>query len=103
MTLYPTPFQDTLLNLEERPEKKEKRYSEIQASAQRINELLTENMQLFNMQDNQNSEIWMNYVAFIDSLMEESLFKTIACRYLYIKFGLNLCTPTPFNHTLESR
>lgn len=72
--------QDTLLNLEERQEKKVKRYGEIQNTAKRINELLAENMELFNMQDNQGSEIWGNYVAFIDVLMEESLFKCVACR-----------------------
>lgn len=32
------------------------------------------------MQDNQDSEIWLNYVAFIDALIEEALFKTIAVR-----------------------
>lgn len=68
------------MNLEDRPDKKAKRYSDIVTTANRINELLNENMQLFNMQDNQNSEIWMNYVAFIDALLEEALFKTIACR-----------------------
>lgn len=73
-------MQDTLMNLEDRPDKKAKRYSDIVTTANRINELLNENMQLFNMQDNQNSQIWMNYVAFIDALLEEALFKTIACR-----------------------
>lgn len=68
------------MNLEDRPDKKVKRYSDIVTSANRINELLNENMQLFNMQDNQNSEIWRNYVAFIDLLLEDALFKTIACR-----------------------
>ena len=68
------------MNLEDRPDKKVKRYSDIVTTANRINELLNENMQLFNMQDNQNSQIWMNYVAFIDALLEEALFKTIACR-----------------------
>lgn len=68
------------MNLEDRPEKKAKRYNDIETTAKRINELLDENMQLFNMQDNQNSQIWLNYVAFIDALIEESLFKTIACR-----------------------
>lgn len=69
------------MNLEDRPDKKAKRYNDIITTANRINELLNENMELFNMQNNQNSEIWMNYVAFIDALLEEALFKTIACRY----------------------
>lgn len=42
--------------------------------------LLQENMELFNMQDNQESDIWLSYIAFIDNLIEETLFKTIACR-----------------------
>lgn len=75
--------QETLLNLDERQDRTTKRYGDIQATAARIKELLNENMQLFNMQDNQDSEIWINYVAFIDKMIEEALFKCIACR-LYI-------------------
>lgn len=73
-------YQDTLLNLEDRQERKTKRYTDVEATAARIKELLDENMELFNMQDNQDGEIWLNYVAFIDSLMEETLFKSVACR-----------------------
>lgn len=69
-----------MLNLDDRQEKKNKRYNDIIATANRINELLKENMELFNMQDNQDSEIWVNYVAFIDALLEESIFRSIACR-----------------------
>lgn len=74
------PFQDTLLNLEERKERRTKRYADIVVSADRIKELLKENMELFNMQDNQESEIWLQYVEFIDSMIEESLFKCVATR-----------------------
>lgn len=48
-------------------------------------------MNLFNMQDNQDSEIWLNYVAFIDILIEEALFKTIAVRYVQNLLQLNMC------------
>lgn len=72
--------KDTLLNLEDRQERKTKRYGDIQETDKRVRELLNENMELFNMQENQNSEIWINYVSFVDSLMEESIFKSIACR-----------------------
>lgn len=72
--------QDTLLNLDDWQERTNKRYSEIKETAERINVLLQENMELFNMQDNQDSEIWLSYVSFIDGLIEETLFKSIACR-----------------------
>lgn len=72
--------QDTLLNLDDWQERTNKRYSEIKETAERINVLLRENMELFNMQDNQDSEIWLSYVSFIDGLIEETLFKSIACR-----------------------
>lgn len=72
------------MNLEDRPDKRTKRYNEIIATANRVNELLEENMNLFNMQDSQNSVIWLNYVTFVDALMEDTLFKTIACRYKII-------------------
>ncbi|KAI8438868.1 hypothetical protein MSG28_011209 [Choristoneura fumiferana] len=75
---------DTLLNLDDRQDRINKRYSDIETTAQRITDLLKENMELFNMQDNQDSEIWLNYVAFIDNLFEEALFKTIACSLGYI-------------------
>ncbi|CAG9135931.1 unnamed protein product [Plutella xylostella] len=76
--------KETLLNLDERQDRTTKRYGDIQATAARIKELLNENMQLFNMQDNQDSEIWINYVAFIDKMIEEALFKCIACSLGYI-------------------
>lgn len=69
------------MNLEDRPDKRTKRYNEIVATSNRVNELLKENMHLFNMQDSQDIEIWLNYVTFIDALMEETIFKTVACRY----------------------
>lgn len=69
------------MNLEERHERVNKRYLEIKITAERIKSLLNENMVLFNMQDNQSSEIWLSYVAFIDNLIKDSLFKSIACRY----------------------
>lgn len=68
------------MNLEERQDRKTKRYTDIVASADRIKELLKENMELFNMQDNQESVIWLQYVEFIDNMIEEALFKCIGCR-----------------------
>lgn len=73
-------LQDTLLNLDDWQERTNKRYTEIKETADRIMVLLKENMELFNMQDNQESDIWLSYIAFIDNLIEETLFKTIACR-----------------------
>lgn len=48
-------------------------------------------MELFNMQENQDSEIWLNYVAFIDALIEDALFKTIAVRYVDNLLQLDMC------------
>lgn len=74
-----------MLNLDDREEKKNKRYNDIITTTDRINVLLKENMELFNMQANQDSEIWVNYVAFIDALLEESVFRSIACRFVTTK------------------
>ncbi|CAG9581720.1 unnamed protein product [Danaus chrysippus] len=41
------------------------------------------------MQDNQDSEIWLAYVSFIDGLIEETLFKAIACSLGYITEHMN--------------
>nr|XP_026486610.1 dynein beta chain, ciliary [Vanessa tameamea] len=81
--------KDTLLNLDDWQERTNKRYSEIKETADRINVLLKENMELFNMQDNQDSEIWLSYIAFIDGLIEETLFKSIACSLGYISEHMN--------------
>ncbi|KAI5645013.1 dynein heavy chain and region d6 of dynein motor domain-containing protein [Phthorimaea operculella] len=81
--------KDTLLNLEDRAERTNKRYNDITSTADHIKALLKENMELFNMQENQESEIWLNYVAFIDNLLEESLFKCIATSMGYITEHMN--------------
>ncbi|XP_038207715.1 dynein beta chain, ciliary [Zerene cesonia] len=81
--------KDTLMNLEDRKERSNRRYTDIQNTAERIRILLDENMQLFSMQENQDSEIWLAYVAFIDNLIEESLFKSIACSMGYITEHMN--------------
>ncbi|VVC95211.1 unnamed protein product, partial [Leptidea sinapis] len=81
--------KDTLMNLDDRKERTSKRYNDIKETAERIRTLLDENMELFNMQDNQNSEKWLAYVAFIDKLIEEELFKSIACSLGYISEHMN--------------
>ncbi|KAL4703187.1 hypothetical protein ACJJTC_018259 [Scirpophaga incertulas] len=81
--------KDTLLSLDDRTDRKNVRYTNIRQSAERIQILLKENMELFNMQDNQDSDIWRNYVSFIDNLMAESLFKCVACSLGYISEHMN--------------
>ncbi|XP_045488493.1 dynein beta chain, ciliary [Pieris rapae] len=81
--------KDTLLNLEDRKERTTKRYSDIQTSAACIKTLLDENMHLFSMQESQDSVKWLAYVAFIDGLIEEALFKSIACSMGYISEHMN--------------
>ncbi|XP_041975803.1 dynein beta chain, ciliary [Aricia agestis] len=81
--------KDTLLNLDDRKERTSKRYADIVETDRRIRELLAESMALFNMVDCPTSDIWLAYVAFIDALLEEALFKSIACSLGYIAEHMN--------------
>lgn len=71
--------KDTLLNLEDKKDRANKRYEDIKETVARIRELLDENKQLFGIDEKHDNE-WRNYIAYIDGLIERAIFKTIACR-----------------------
>lgn len=68
----------TVLALDDRMERAEKRYQQISAIAERVKTLLKDNMELFEMTD--KHDIWQRYVKHIDSIVMEHLFKAVGCR-----------------------
>ncbi|KAL4716976.1 hypothetical protein ACJJTC_012787 [Scirpophaga incertulas] len=81
--------KDTLLNLDDRTDRVNHRYTKIKQSDERVRVLVKKNMFLFNMQDNQDSVAWKNYVFYIDNLMEVTLLKSIACSLAYMSEHMN--------------
>lgn len=75
--------KDLLLSLDERVEKVAKRYKDIKNAADEIHSLLGENELCFEITDTDN-EAWLEYVAFIDDMVMESLRKTVGCSLSYL-------------------
>lgn len=73
--------KDTVLSVDEREERTAKRYSEMRKIAKQIENLLQQNMQLFEMEDKQNDPKWLKYTEFVDGIVLNYLFQTVGCRY----------------------
>ncbi|KAG7491786.1 hypothetical protein MATL_G00007500 [Megalops atlanticus] len=80
--------KDTLLNLEDRSERLEKRYNHIRDSGDRIHSLLKENLALFKADP--TSEVWRAYVDYIDEMVIDGFFNSIECS---LKFLLDNTDP----------
>lgn len=76
--------KDTVLCIDERPDRTAKRYGEIQAASEEIHKLLHDNMVQFDMEDKQDDEMWLNYVDFVDNIVYEYLLKTVGVSVGYI-------------------
>ncbi|KAK6645275.1 hypothetical protein RUM43_001551 [Polyplax serrata] len=76
--------KDSLLCLEEKSERIQKRYAEMKTAASEIFRMLDENMQLFDMADKSNSTIWKKYLQYIDSITSGALLRTIGCSLGYL-------------------
>ncbi|XP_023241616.1 dynein beta chain, ciliary-like, partial [Centruroides sculpturatus] len=73
---------DTLLHLEDKTERLNKRYAEIKATGEQINAILQENKILF--EADTNSEQWKDYVEYIDQIVINGLFNVIKCSLSYL-------------------
>ena len=62
------------------------------SAAAEIHRLLNENMNLFEMQDELDSPYWKAYVEYIDSIVSDSLLRTIGCRYKHFGKFLYRCS-----------
>lgn len=75
--------KDSILNLENRIEKVNKRYSEIKTAATTVEEIVAKNCELFKITDT-DAKHWQCYVNFIDKIIRDSLFYTIGCSLAYL-------------------
>ncbi|XP_041078235.1 dynein heavy chain 9, axonemal-like [Polyodon spathula] len=80
--------KDSLLNLDDRPERLEKRYSAIKESGNKIHTLLKENLEL--LKADPNSDIWKAYVDYLDEMVIDGFFSSIECS---LKFLLDNTDP----------
>lgn len=72
--------KDTVLCIEEREERINKRYGEIRNATEKINVLLRQNMELFEMKNMQDSPMWINYIDYVDNIIMSYLYQTVGCR-----------------------
>ncbi|XP_065078949.1 dynein beta chain, ciliary [Ochlerotatus camptorhynchus] len=76
--------KDTVLCLEERNDRKSKRYGELEAAAIKVHQLLDANMQLFGMDESQDDWNWVKYVIFVDNIAYENLLFMIGISMGYL-------------------
>ncbi|XP_045482107.1 dynein beta chain, ciliary [Harmonia axyridis] len=76
--------KDTCLNIEGREERIAKKYCEIEREAQKIKELLDENMHIFKMEGDCESATWKNYIDHVDSIVFSYLYQSVGCSLGYI-------------------
>ncbi|XP_073516352.1 dynein axonemal heavy chain 9 isoform X1 [Phyllobates terribilis] len=74
--------RETLLNLDDRSERLEKRYNLIRESGTKIHQLVQENLLLFSA--DRGSEVWAAYVDYIDDMLLDGFFTAIECSLKFI-------------------
>ncbi|KAJ8313224.1 hypothetical protein KUTeg_009222, partial [Tegillarca granosa] len=68
---------DTLLNLDDKKERLEKRYNEIKLVGEKIHTLLQQNLEYY--KGDSSTSMWMAYVEYIDEMILEGFFNTVLC------------------------
>ena len=78
--------RESLFDLENRNERKEKRYREIKAATLKIRELLNENRKLFhaNVKPASCGKYWENYLIYLDQVIANGLLRMIAVSIGYM-------------------
>lgn len=86
---------ETLLNLDDREDRLNKRYTEIREAGDKIHKLLEENRELFKADS--ESEIWKAYVDYVDEMIVDGFIHTVQCS---LKFLLDETESKPPNSAL---
>ncbi|XP_070187600.1 dynein beta chain, ciliary-like isoform X2 [Littorina saxatilis] len=73
---------DTLLNLDDRDERINKRYAEIRTLGDKIHGLLKQNQELFKADP--STDMWKAYVDYVDEMIVDGFFNTIHCSLQYM-------------------
>ncbi|XP_024080370.1 dynein beta chain, ciliary isoform X1 [Cimex lectularius] len=87
--------KEGLLAIDDKQEKIEKRYSEIQEVGKEIHQLLNENKELFGMVGKEDTERWNMYINYIDLIVSDSLLTTIGCSLGYITENMDADSHLP--------
>uniref|UniRef100_A0A182IVR3 Dynein beta chain, ciliary n=4 Tax=Anopheles atroparvus TaxID=41427 RepID=A0A182IVR3_ANOAO len=82
--------KDTVLCLEERNDRKTKRYGELEAAAIKVHQLLDTNMQLFGMEETQEDNNWVEYVKFVDNIVNDNLLFMIGISIGYLAENMDV-------------
>ncbi|XP_052121253.1 dynein beta chain, ciliary-like isoform X2 [Frankliniella occidentalis] len=82
--VFQRPAKDALLSLEERQERKTRRYAEMKAAGEEIARLVADNMALLGMEDEQGSARWQSYIEFLDGLVGQAVLKAVGCSLAYL-------------------
>lgn len=76
--------KDSVLSIDERPDRTAKRYAEIQAASVEIHKLLHDNMLQFDMEQKQNDAVWLSYIEFVDNIVYENILRTVGVSVGYL-------------------
>nr|KAG5690881.1 hypothetical protein BaRGS_028913 [Batillaria attramentaria] len=68
---------DSLLSMDDRVDRSNKRYTEIKTAGEKIHELLKQNLEL--LKADANTDIWKAYVDYVDEMIVDGFFNTIHC------------------------
>ncbi|XP_014280457.2 dynein beta chain, ciliary [Halyomorpha halys] len=79
-----TDGPSSLLSIEDKSDRIQKRYSEIKEVGMQIHGLLTENKKLFGMEDKVTNKPWKNYVDYVDNIVYNALLTTVGCSLAYL-------------------
>ncbi|XP_076453714.1 LOW QUALITY PROTEIN: dynein beta chain, ciliary-like [Babylonia areolata] len=92
---------DTLLNLDDREERINRRYADVRTCGDKIHELLKQNQELFKA--DAGSDMWKAYVDYVDEMIVDGFFNTIHCSLQYmLNESDNKLSPNPlFEARLE--
>lgn len=72
--------KDTVLCIEERDERLAKRHADIEYATTQITNLLNENQKLFEIQQKEDNEKWLNYIDYIDGVISSYMYQSVGCR-----------------------
>lgn len=93
--------KDTVLCLEERHDRITKRYSDIEAGASKIYDLLEENVKHFGINQENDGKLWVNYVCSVDDIVYENILMAVGVSLSYL--AENMDPANNFAPLFESR
>ncbi|XP_072167681.1 dynein beta chain, ciliary [Diadema setosum] len=93
--------KESLLALDDRQERLNKRYAEITTAGEKIHALMKENLALFKAEA--GSDIWKAYVDYLDDMVVDGFYSCILCtlNYLLENTDLKQCIAPLFEARLE--